>query len=795
MTKINHKNWENFAADCVNVDMTACCSDDYRDKIDLRKLNSGTLVVGGYDNDTIYGAKEHINQLYGDGLFDYSGNSSSNYQNITGNDVIYGGNNLDFIHGGLGDDKLYGNGGTNIFQFKSGDGSDTVYMGSGNDYAAFYDKTINQLNLKQNNNDLIIEAGNDKVTVRNYFKNTNKSSFKGILDKNAYLSDSFSSLQNCLSDENIAEAPLKNIIDNFILKEYKDIKSLTEEKGLYITKSGKINGTNASDKICSYSKKDKIFAKDGDDYIKSGGGKDIIYAGYGNDTIYAGMGKDKIYGENGNDFIDGGEDNDTIYSGSGKDTIVADAGNDIIYGYIEKVDDNLLYNDLNNSKFFQFNFGDGKDIIYNSKYSDKININNCKDELIYTKSKNNLVITYTPLVKQGKKTIQKSDTVTVADYFTQGRGNSIANIVLNGQKIDLTEQTIKVSGKKKIYDTEYNDYITGSSKSDTIYVSLGKNEIHSGKGKDKIIVKGGENVAYFNNADGNDTIYFENTIDEICNPFKLDLRFDFYDTEIYFRVKNSDLIIDRKFNKGKKNITESLTLKNINSEILDNVKLNGVDIKNYLNSSTIKVNSYKENGENLYIGSECYKNSIDCTTTGYNYLLGGNKDDCYKLTINKKSIFELEDMGGCESLNINNNVQNIRLLFNVNSSGDVVCTQDYQESEEIYWADSLLIFEKSSLNLKNYNKLTSEKARGMVILKNYFSNDGDIDINNADIETICAKGTELDMKNWINSVAQCVGEWLSDYKDGSYSTFDVLQNGGSDAKELIAIYYNNEYIS
>jgi Ca2+-binding RTX toxin-like protein len=52
----------------------------------------------------------------------------------------------------------------------------------------------------------------------------------------------------------------------------------------------------------------------------------------GNDVITGDAGNDTIYGEGGNDSIDGGADDDYIEGNNGDDTIVGGSGNDTIYG-------------------------------------------------------------------------------------------------------------------------------------------------------------------------------------------------------------------------------------------------------------------------------------------------------------------------------------------------------------------------------------------------------------------------------------------------------------------------------
>ena len=120
-----------------------------------------------------------------------------------------------------------------------------------------------------------------------------------------------------------------------------------------------LRGTPGDDVICGLGGNDTIDGLGGNDTIIAGAGNDIVRGGPGNDRIWGGAGNDRLDGEagndtiwgddgldsitggggnddilggNGNDILDGGDGDDTVWGGPGNDTIDAEAGNDTVWG-------------------------------------------------------------------------------------------------------------------------------------------------------------------------------------------------------------------------------------------------------------------------------------------------------------------------------------------------------------------------------------------------------------------------------------------------------------------------------
>lgn len=139
----------------------------------------------------------------------------------TGNDEIYGGDGDDYIDGAAGNNELYGD-----------DGHDKIYAGAGNDYVRGGDGN-DVINAGDGYNEVYGDDGDDKITTGKH--------------------------------------------------------------------ADKIDGGDGCD---------TINAGGGADLVCGGDGDDVIHAGAGNDDVFGGAGRDVIYSDGGYDLLSGGEGSD-----------------------------------------------------------------------------------------------------------------------------------------------------------------------------------------------------------------------------------------------------------------------------------------------------------------------------------------------------------------------------------------------------------------------------------------------------------------------------------------------------
>ena len=137
--------------------------------------------------------------------------------------VLLGGEYADLIYGGIGNDYLYGQAGTNMFVFGEGDGQDYVFSGKGTDTIKFDESVWGNLKFEQgvgkNKRDLIIKynEGRDSVTVKKYFV-VNK---KGVIITNEQF-DKFDNLKHLTIQTNIEYYNLSDILYRINTLEFYD---------------------------------------------------------------------------------------------------------------------------------------------------------------------------------------------------------------------------------------------------------------------------------------------------------------------------------------------------------------------------------------------------------------------------------------------------------------------------------------------------------------------------------------------------------------------------------------------
>ncbi len=86
---------------------------------------------------------------------------------------------------------------------------------------------------------------------------------------------------------------------------------------------------DGNDRLYGGEGNDVLMGMGGNDHLSGGAGNDVLFGGAGNDTLLGGHGNDVLLGGSGNDTLTGGAGNDVLIGGSGIDTFVwnlADAG-------------------------------------------------------------------------------------------------------------------------------------------------------------------------------------------------------------------------------------------------------------------------------------------------------------------------------------------------------------------------------------------------------------------------------------------------------------------------------------
>lgn len=471
-----------------------------------------------------------------------------------------------------------------------------------------------------------------------------------------------------------------------------------------------------------------------------------------------------------NDIIDK-SDVEITYGKNNKGlTINAGYGNDVITG--SKNNDVIVGGKGNNTINFDFTNGFGKDVVKLTKgenlnlafTKDGSNISYNDSNISYTKSGNDLVITYLG---------DSNNSVTIQKYFKNTGANVFFNDVLLSEKF-RDDIVVSISGRKNIYGTSYNDEITASR---------GNDKIVAGKGDDIIHTNGGTDTIYFSGDYGNDVVDATSTKKVTLNIKNFDgENFDVQEdsnnkTLIYTSDDGSNSIQYKEFGG---NDTADLYIKS--GKKTYHVTNSAEDVDNY--SSKSNNIAFLENNVEDYNGSKNTKltNYIYAdgeTKFNYNgsndkYIANGVKDNEYNVSLNTKTKLEITDNGGSDTLNLNSAIDDAVLLFDVDKDSNLSTDSD------------LIFVQRKQFNYKNIkNFIKTESLSGSIILNDYFDSGA--------IESVKSNSTDVNMTAWIQNVAKNVGEWLR--ANGKYSTVtECLQKGKkSEINQLLGIFKSASY--
>jgi Ca2+-binding RTX toxin-like protein len=231
----------------------------------LRGSNETNWLEGGYGDDRLYGEDGDDTLLGGedrvrtseDGDDTLSGGHGNDWlEGGYGNDVIAGGNRKDIIFGGDGDDLIDG-----------GLGDDHIHGGARTDTAGYSDH---------------------HVAVRVSLLSGTATSATG--------------------DDTLVS------IENVVGSDWAD----------------QLRGSDGANKLEGAAGADSLYGEDGDDTLLGGSGEDMLSGGHGIDRIEGGSGKDVIAGGNRDDTLIGGSGDDRLDGGLGDDLIDGGAGIDVV---------------------------------------------------------------------------------------------------------------------------------------------------------------------------------------------------------------------------------------------------------------------------------------------------------------------------------------------------------------------------------------------------------------------------------------------------------------------------------
>ncbi len=405
----------------------------------------GVTLAGGGGNDSIYNSTEK----------NYTINSAWGYVTIdagAGNDSVFSYDPNVSINGGEGNDKIILDNNCANITVKASTGNDTIYTDSSRSYGVLFQYS----------------KGDGFDSITNWNSNDTLSLGSGIsytretVGSNVVVSvvEAEAVTLNGAKDKtvNIKGGSLVSVVDNF-------------------TKNKKITGTSSDDTINNYA---------GGVTIAGGAGVDSIYnSTSSNYTINNAWGYVTIDGGNGNDLIYNYDPRTSINGGAGSDKITLH-GNCSYITVKGSTGNDTIFTDSSRSAgvLFQYNSGDGYDLITNWNSNDTLSLGS----VTYTRSTvgSDVVVS-----------IQGGEALTL-----QGAANSSVSIV--GGTLTTGAITNYTKNKK----------INGSSSADTINNHAGGVTVLGNGGNDSIYnstwssytINGFYGYVTIDGSAGNDTI-------------------------------------------------------------------------------------------------------------------------------------------------------------------------------------------------------------------------------------------------------------------------------------------------
>ncbi len=208
----------------------------------------------------------------------------------------------DALLGGLGDDKIFGQGGKDLL---IGDGS------LGNGVVIEYEKDENGLDTETIKSVTDTDQSNDDLY--------NLAKELGIVNPERYTEAGLINPNNEWVELDEDGKINLEVYTAELVEELVD--SLKDD-------SGDIIGTQL-DKLIIATNAMQGAVDGGDDLIYGGYGDDIVIGLGGNDTLYGNDGDDILIGGNGNDTLIGGAGNDILFAGSGENVLTGGEGADV----------------------------------------------------------------------------------------------------------------------------------------------------------------------------------------------------------------------------------------------------------------------------------------------------------------------------------------------------------------------------------------------------------------------------------------------------------------------------------
>ena len=441
-------------------------------------------VDGGEGNDTMYGS-------WGDDVL-HGG---------TGNDLLYGDHALsdrftstadDFLDGGEGDDELHGMAGDDVLAggdgndtllghedddwMDGGDGADVLWAGVGHDSLSGGNGV--DILLGDLGSDLL-DGGSDADVL--YGGDGGDELFGGA-GNDLLLGDGLN------TPDTVGVAGGNDFLDGGEGDD--ELQGMIGDDYLF--------GGTGHDLLLGQEGDDTLFGDDGNDQVGGGAGDDLLHGDAGDDVLDGHVGVDRLFGGGGHDGLAGGEGNDSLHGGAGNDTLQGDQGNDGLVGGA-------------GHDVYNFRPGDGQDTITDATVGAEGNLLNFSGGITLQ----SLTFVHDPL--QQMLTIQvggEADSIRLLGFDPNTFQYVVETLRFSdGSFVSLADQLPLPGGL--VEGTDEANLIRTGSGDDTVFAGAGDDVVHAGGGNDLLVGGGGADTLQggagqdryvFNTGDGADTI-------------------------------------------------------------------------------------------------------------------------------------------------------------------------------------------------------------------------------------------------------------------------------------------------
>ncbi|MDO9105746.1 MAG: cadherin-like domain-containing protein [Methylovulum sp.] len=486
-------------------------------------------------------------------------------QGAAKDDHLYGGRGDDALVGNGGSDHLEGGVGNDTYIFYQNDGIDTILDHSGNDQIQISGAIVSGEFIPAFDVGHVYYSADKTYELRQMegetwrlsVLNADTEQYQAVVDLDHWQSGEFNITKST------GKTQERIYLDLTGSPAFLNFSGVTADKGVHFVgndKSASFSGSNNSDIIVTggvvapLSSNKLVDASTGDDYVKGGDGReyirtgpngasttvtdnDIAFGGQNTDILLGGFGSDQLWGDADNgiwlvedadsgergDWLNGENGNDSLYGSRSKDVMFGGAGEDLVMG---GAGDDLILGDARYASFSKATgLGPFSTLTKSYVWSTTKGIMELMDNAGSYALNPVRVVPSTTFTWVATITGDDFTLTTPAGFIVEKRldvdgGNDVlygglGNDWLAGQTGD--DYLEGGDGNDILYGDDVDglmtaadqgdDVLLGGDKADRLFGGAGDDILGGGQGNDTVYGGAGQDIIFFNQGDGRDTVY------------------------------------------------------------------------------------------------------------------------------------------------------------------------------------------------------------------------------------------------------------------------------------------------